>query len=168
MGTLTNWTPILDFTTTGDIPESNSGATRSDKALAPWQHGKPRKPDRIFAVCGDGTEGAIVEYRYGLKASIGLDLEFGADMKQAWLLPLSEGPLVDGYLLLLAMPDSTAGLILPSDFSGATPVDEGMTPYDLSSTTLALEVEGQWKVQVTKEKIVLVNQHGRYVHPGYG
>ncbi len=164
MGTLTNWSPIIDFTTTDDVTEWNAATAQKEKALLPWQQTKPRKPDRIFATCKGETNGAVVEYRYGLKASIGLDLEFGADMKQAWLLSVNHGPLLNGYLLLLAMADYTVGLLLPNDFSGATSVDDEQTAYDLSSTTLALAASDEFNVQVTKQRIVLVDQDNkRYV-----
>ncbi len=134
--------------------------------MTPWQQATHRKPDRIFATCEGGPDGgikgSITEYRYGLKATIALDLEYGAGIRQAWLLPLNNPPSFEGYLLFLSMPDFTAGLQVPSDFSSATPVDSGTVPYDLSSTTLALVTSGHFIIQITRKSIVLATQQARY------
>jgi hypothetical protein len=135
--------------------------------MVPWQQAGYRKPDRIFATCDGGSKGSITEYRYGLKASIGLDLEYGAGMKQAWLLPFRVPSSLSGYLLLLSMPDVTTALLLPSDFSSAAAPAEGAIPYDLSSATLALVSSGHSTIQVTKKNIVLVSQHQKYGQPGF-
>ena len=164
LGILPNWSPVVDFTTTDDFTEWHPGAQK-DKTMVPWQQAKHRKPDRIFATCEGGSKGSITEYRYGLKANIALDLEYGAVMKQAWLLRLCDPPAFDGYLLLLSLPDSTAGLLLSSDFSNATAPAAGMVPYDLSSTTLALVASGQMMVQITGHSVVLATQQDRYGRP---
>ncbi|KAK4100821.1 hypothetical protein N658DRAFT_83610 [Parathielavia hyrcaniae] len=158
LGTLPNWAPAVDLTTTDAVTGPQEEA-RNDAALAPWQQAKPRKPDRIFATCEGGSKGSITELRYGLKANIGLDLEYGAGMRQAWLLRFSDPNSFDGYVLLLAMPDSTAALLLPTDFSSATAPEAGMIPYDLSSTTLSLVAAGPLTTQITRHNVVLVNQH---------
>jgi hypothetical protein len=155
---------VVDLTTTDCVTGWQQEA-QNDTPLAPWQQGKHRKPDRIFATCEGGSKGSITEYRYGLKANIGLDLEYGPGMRQAWLLRFCDPGSVDGYLLILSMPDSTAALLLPSDFSSATAPAAGMIPYDLSSTTLALAVSGHLTTQVTRQNIVLVNPQQRYERP---
>ncbi|KAK4126346.1 hypothetical protein N657DRAFT_654749 [Parathielavia appendiculata] len=164
LGTLPNWAPVVDLTTT-DVGSGSPEEAHNDTALIPWQQAKPRKPDRIFATCEGGNKGSITELRYGLKANIGLDLEYGAGMRQAWFLRFYDPSSFDGYLLLLAMPDSTAALLLPSDFSSATAVAAGMIPYDLSSTTLSLVVSGPLTTQTTRHNIVLVNQHRSVLLP---
>ena len=165
LGTLPNWSPVVDFTTTDDFTEWHP-AEKDKKTMIPWQQATHRKPDRIFATCEGGTDGgikgSITEYRYGLKATIALDLEYGAGIRQAWLLPLCNPPSFEGYLLFLSMPDLTAGLQVPSDFSSATPVDPGTIPYDLSSTTLALVASGHLMIQITRKNIVLATQQARY------
>lgn len=131
--------------------------------MVPWQQAEHQKPDRIFATCEGGSNGSITEYRYGLKATIALDLEYGAGIRDSWLLPLCNTPLLDGdgYLLLLAMPDYTAGLRVPSDFSSAAPVDPETIPYDLSSPTLALVTSGHLTIQMTRKKLVLATLETR-------
>lgn len=162
LGILQNWSPVVDFTTTDDFtgwhPSADAG-----KAMVPWQEARHRKPDRIFATCAGGNAGFITEYRYGLKANIGLDLEYGPGMKQAWLLPYADPPQVVGYLLLISMPDSTAALVLSKEFSSAAVPGDGAIPYDLSSSTLALVSHEQMTIQITQEAVVLANQHERYV-----
>ncbi|KAL2021939.1 hypothetical protein VTK56DRAFT_6358 [Thermocarpiscus australiensis] len=157
LGTLPNWSPVVDFTTTDEFSGWDQGVSE-DRVMVPWQQGKLRKPDRVFATCGSGKKGSVTEYRYGLKASIGLVLEYGAGIKQAWLLSSTTSPSSDSYLLLLSMPDCSAVLQLPPDFSSAREPAADTIPYDLSSTTLALAYDGSSGVQITKQNIVLVTE----------
>ncbi|AEO55429.1 hypothetical protein MYCTH_59585 [Thermothelomyces thermophilus ATCC 42464] len=161
LGTLPNWSPVVDVTTTDELREWHQRDQRANKqnVTTPWQQIKHRKPDRIFATCESGSKGSITEYRYGLRANIGLELEYGPGTKEAWLLRFCDPSLLDGYLLLLSMPDSTTALLLSRDFSSATAPGPGTIPYDLSSATLALVVSGYYTIQITRQNIVLVNQH---------
>lgn len=131
--------------------------------MTPWQQAKVRKPDRIFATCEVSGKGAITEYRHGLKAHIGLDLDYGASVKQAWLVPSRDPLLHDGYLLILSTPESSTVLILSSDFSSAMPPATDTEPYDVSSPTLAFARHGQLTVQITTRNIVLSGHDQRYV-----
>jgi hypothetical protein len=161
LGTLPNWSPVVDLTTT----DEHSGWRQDgdqDKAMVPWQHATWRQPNRIFATSESADKGAITEYRYGLKADIALDLEYGHGVKRAWFLPTRNPSQFNGYLLLLSMPDCSATLILASDFSSATAADPDAIPYDLTSTTLALGCYDDLTVQITKENIVLFAHHRRY------
>lgn len=145
-----NWSPVVDFATTDDCYDN--------KVILPWQEAKLRKPDRIFATCDAGRRGFITEYRYGLKASIGLDLEYGAGVKRAWLLSATAPPSFPCYLLLLSLPDSSAALCLSEDFSSAREPEADIVPFDLSSSTLALASYGPRTIQVTKQHIVVLVQ----------
>lgn len=168
LGTLPNWSPVIDVTTTDEVREWHQRDQRTSKQsiTSPWQHIRHRKPNRIFATCENGGKGSITEYRYGLRANIGLDLEYGPGTKQAWLLHICDQSSLDGHILLLSMPDSTTALLLSKDFSSATAPAPGTIPYDLSSTTLALVTSGFSTIQITRENIVLVNQYRRYVRAG--
>jgi hypothetical protein len=161
LGTLPNCSPVVDFTTTDEFAGWHPAA-HPDKAMVPWQQAGYRKPDRVFATCDGGSKGSITEYRYGLRANIGLDLEYGAGMKEAWLMPFCDPSSLSGYILLLSMPDATTALLLPNDFSSAAAPAEGAIPYDLSSATLSLVSSGRLTIQVTKKNIVLVSQHQKY------
>ncbi|SPQ23721.1 83584e03-818d-4b11-90c2-03de08d0c3f1 [Thermothielavioides terrestris] len=158
LGVLPSWSPVVDMTTTDEFSTWHP-EVHQDKAMVPWQQAKMRKPDRVFATCETGCKGAITEYRCGLKAHIGLDLDYGASVKQAWLLPGLYPAQPDGYLLVLSMPDSSAALNLAGDFSSADPPAPDTIPFDLSSTTLALARSGQSAVQITTQKIVLSTPH---------
>ncbi|KAK3306628.1 mono-functional DNA-alkylating methyl methanesulfonate N-term-domain-containing protein [Chaetomium strumarium] len=153
LGILPNWSPVVDLTSTDEYSGWCQDASQ-DKAMVPWQHATWRQPDRVFGTGESASKGAITEYRYGLKADIALDLEYGPGVKQAWLLPAHSG-----YLLLLSMPDCSAALNLASDFSSATAAAPDTIPYDLASTTLVLGCDGDLTVQITREKVVLVAQH---------
>lgn len=161
LGTLPNWSPVVDFITTHDASGRRQEVS-FDKVMEPWQRAKPRRPDRIFATCDGTRNGSITEYRYGLRANIGLDLEYGDGVKHAWLLPSQDSSLGKGYLLLLSMPDSSSALFLSHDFSSAKEPAADTMPFDLGSTTLALTCSAQLTVQVTKQNVVLVAQDRRY------
>ncbi|KAL2132793.1 hypothetical protein VTI74DRAFT_3387 [Chaetomium olivicolor] len=158
LGRLPNWSPLVDFTTTDEVRGCGFDA-QQEKTMVPWQQQQARlpRPDRIFATCEDGSHGSITEFRYGLKAGIGLDLEYGIGMKQAWLLPSLDPSSFDGYLLLVSLPDSSEAQMLPSDFSSTKEPAAGTIPYDLTSTTLALACSGDLVVQVTKQTIILAS-----------
>ncbi|KAK4145891.1 mono-functional DNA-alkylating methyl methanesulfonate N-term-domain-containing protein [Dichotomopilus funicola] len=125
LGSLPNCSPVVDFTTTDNFTGWHREAHR-DKNMVPWKQGRFRNPDRIFATSEGENGGSITEFRYGLKASIGLDLDYGP----------GDIPLFDGYILLVSLPDSTEVLLLSEDFSSAQPAVPSAIPYDLSSTTL--------------------------------
>lgn len=146
IGILPSGAPILDFTTTG---------TPGDKAS------EPRVPDRIFAACGHGMTGCITEYRHGLKADIGLELEIGDGLKQAWLLNFSTTH--GRYDLLWTTPVESQVRELPQDFSDLTEPEPDQVLYDLSSPTLAVAQFNGLTVQVTTASITIFKNEARYV-----
>lgn len=123
-------------------------------------------PDRVYAAAGRGQNGSIVEYRYGLQANIGIDLELGELIKKSFMFP--ENPLdsASGHLLLLSLPGRSALLHFDSKFraASATEWDEGSTAYDLScATLLATLVDEATVLQVTVKNIVFVGPATRYL-----
>ncbi|KAK0643484.1 mono-functional DNA-alkylating methyl methanesulfonate N-term-domain-containing protein [Cercophora newfieldiana] len=156
LGTLPNWSPSVDFVTTDEFSTWSQEIGGSGSKMIPWTNRQPRKPDRVFATSGHGKKGSITEYRYGLKAGIGLDLEYGAEVKEAWLLPSRNAVEEKGFHLLLSMPDCSALLHLSEDLATARMARSELLAYDLSASTLALSYSGQVIVQVTMRSVVLI------------
>ncbi|KAK5653859.1 hypothetical protein OQA88_7783 [Cercophora sp. LCS_1] len=156
VGTLPNWSPAVDFATTDEFASWNQEVGAAGNKMLPWKDRTFRKPDRVFATSGHGKKGSITEYRYGLTAGIGLDLDYGTDIKEAWLFAPKRLGSQEGFHLILSMPDCSGLLQISRDFSQAQEVTSDNSGYDLSSPTLALAHSGSLLVQVTKESIALL------------
>ncbi|KAK3491675.1 mono-functional DNA-alkylating methyl methanesulfonate N-term-domain-containing protein [Neurospora crassa] len=153
IGTLPSGAPTLDFATT-DSPSSGEKAPDSfGTSIAPSTDGQLRAPDRIFAASGHGLTGCITEYRHGLRADIGLELELEEGLKQAWLLNFSDTH--GRYDLLWTTPTRSKVWQLPDDFSELTDSEPDQVLYDLSSPTLAVAQVNGVTVQVTTASITL-------------
>ena len=136
--------------------------------MVPWEDKNPSKPDRVFSTSGRGTKGTVTEYRYGLQAKIGLDFECGLGVKQAFVLPAYLSGRSAGYDLVLSMPDQTTVLHLSedlADISQPPEVEEGAVTYDISYRTLIAAVTCGIIVQVTENRIVLINSGHMYGPP---
>ncbi|KAK0619881.1 mono-functional DNA-alkylating methyl methanesulfonate N-term-domain-containing protein [Immersiella caudata] len=154
LGTLPNWSPSVDFVTTDAFSTWNQEFGANLEQIVPWQKEILRtKPDRLFATSGHGQKGSITEYRYGLKAAIGLDLDYGYEAKEAWLIPWRNLMGETGYHLLLSMPDHTEVLPFPEDLSSVKEIKAGDLLYDLSSPTLAVSYNRDFLIQVTTKSV---------------
>jgi len=167
IGTVPNWTPAIDFATTYERTSRNRrDGTGSDRKTSAREPGVVGRSDRIFGVSRRGSTGAITEYRYGLQASISLFLEYGAPTKRSWVFPAHAGGAFSGMDLLLALPDSSAVLHLPEEFSEATVPDAVQTKYDMASRTLAASrLSDQAIVQITEVAVTIISSSQRYSYP---
>ncbi|KAL2267512.1 hypothetical protein VTJ83DRAFT_4789 [Remersonia thermophila] len=110
LGVISVATTAVDFAIT-DGSSRRQQEPRPNDSTTLWQRPRHQSPGRIFVGGpGDGTQGAVTEYRYGLRANIGLDVDYG--------------------------PDVTTALMVPRDFSSADVVAPGRIPFDLESTTM--------------------------------
>ncbi|VUC35766.1 unnamed protein product [Clonostachys rosea] len=148
-----NWSPVVDATTT-DLDTSLM-------SLAPAnQNGDSRRvhetPDRIFLASGRGETGSVTEIRHGIQARIGLDLELGEPVRQAWLF--SDDRLETGSMVaILALPYSTAILSFSGNLEDVVAEQADQTPFDSSTRTLcSARTVSDVIVQVTEETITLV------------
>ncbi|KAK1755781.1 mono-functional DNA-alkylating methyl methanesulfonate N-term-domain-containing protein [Echria macrotheca] len=156
LGTLPNWSPTVDFATTDEFSTWNQPSSSLGNPMKPWGEGKIRKPDRVFATSGNGAKGSITEYRYGLKAEIALDLDYGTEFKQAWLFPAEHLGNNAEHHVVLSMATCSALLLIPEDFSQVQEAKAAdATAYDLSAPTLAMEYSDDGLIQVTKEWVVV-------------
>lgn len=153
---------MVDFITTDEFTTWNQEVGVAGSRMVPWKDRKPSKPDRIFATSGRGIKGAVTEYRYGLQAKIGLEMDCGLGVKQSWLLP-SRSADSTGFELLLSMPDQTAVIHLTEDLSLEDESDPGTLQYDHTSRTLAAAATKDMVIQVTEAFIVLIGDTYWYV-----
>jgi replication-dependent DNA damage repair protein MMS1 len=158
LGSLPNWSPVLDFATTDEFQTWNQEVGAAGSPIVPWRDQKASAPDRLFSTSGRGKKGTVTEYRYGLQAKIGLEYEFDFAAKQAFMVPAHPSGEIPGYDLLLSMPDHTVVLGLSEDLNDASePSDPDAVKYDVSSRTLTAVAADEMIVQVTEQNIVLIN-----------
>lgn len=159
--TIDNWSPTLDFVTTSSCqdhdPDENT-AFRDKKQAFPT-------PDQIYACAGKGEKGEIVEFRYGVEAHIGLEMEFHSPIMNAWVLPAhtaSSGLEADS-LFLLSLGNSSAVLQLSDDAGSIHEVAETATPFDLRYRTITAAFHDSYRIQVTEYSVVLIHGSQAYV-----
>lgn len=150
--TFTNWSPVTDMAVTRDQVESDE---------TPGLIGPIQKPDKVFFASGRGATGCLIELRVGLKARIGVDIDIGDHVQQAWVF--SNEKVASGALqAILALPHSTAVLSFSSDFSNVRAESGETTHFDTSSHTLhAREILPGLVVQCSEEAITLVTANQR-------
>ena len=140
---------------------------------------KPKhKRNQMFAISGRGACAAITEYRIGLQADIGLDMDFGEPVQRCWIFqgqftPPSPPPASDGdaatakalqYHVLLALPDSSAVLGLPYDVGEAVLFSPDETPFDLTQRTVnAVQSPDGTIIQVTERSTTIITPYSRCV-----
>ncbi|RFU35676.1 hypothetical protein B7463_g659, partial [Scytalidium lignicola] len=160
--TIQNWSPSVDFATTAISEDRNHVEVPSPKSSVP-------KPDRIFSCGGKGSQGAITEFRYGLEASLGLEVDYQSPISNAWVLkPPPDSQLFedDVSLFLLSLADRSALLQLSSDISDIVEVDQDLTPFDLGSRTIVADSNVDGIIQVTERSIIFVSEDEIRMHSG--
>lgn len=149
LSTLPIAAPTMDFVTTYQPSESNS------------QEVQLRDADRVFTASGCGTKGSLAEYRYGLKAEIDLEFEYGPGVKNIWMFPCLYDSRLQGAHLIISLPDTSTAIQFSDNFDDASDLDQSVVPYELSSTTLALEYTDSILIQITQRSVTLVAQGRR-------
>lgn len=122
-----------------------------------------RKPDSIFTASGRGLKGTITQWRWGIEAKIGLDIESDEPNRQAWIFPVNdEGG--SSLLGILALPHSSRILQFAKDFSQVQEVDGEDIQFDLSCRTIfAMQQSDDSVLQITEAFISVVGPTERYV-----
>lgn len=149
------------MSTTDEFSTWNQEVGAAGTHMVPWTDSTPSRPDRVFCTSGRGAKGTVTEYRYGLQAKIGLEMECGLGVKQSWLLPARSSSL-NAFDLLLSLPGQTVAVRLTEDLSQADE-NETESPYDESSRTLAAATARDMIIQVTEKFIVVVGDTFWYV-----
>ncbi len=116
-------------------------------------------------VSGKGVRGAVTEYRHGIQAHIGLELDYSASIRKCWAFPTRLSEPSHELHVLLSMSDRSAVLYLSDDMREVMETDIAAAPYDLSSRTIeAKQISDNMVVQIT-ENYLVVNRLPRYVVP---
>lgn len=120
------------------------------------------KPDRVFACVGKNPRGAVTEFRYGLEARLGLEIDFEIPILHAWTLPPSTSYMsTGGSIFLLSSVESSAAFYIPGDESSVESLDQEVTTFDLRYRTIAVQVYGNRAVQVTTNTILFIENNSR-------
>ncbi|OAA39866.1 thermotolerance protein [Beauveria brongniartii RCEF 3172] len=131
VNTTPNWSPVVDVATTYEpVTAKDAGARQRTATLM-----TSRKPDSIFTASGRGCKGSITQWRSGIQAKIGLDIESGEPNKQAWVFPVIEQGTTSLFGIL-TLPHSTRVLQFAKDFGQVQEIEAEDTWLDLSSRTL--------------------------------
>ena len=146
-----NWSPVHDLVTTSRNQDHDRPVKAQISALL--------EQDKIYACVGKESNGAIVEFRHGFEAHIGLEMEFHTQIMDLWTLPPDANSFEneDGPLFLLSLPHCSALLQLSMDASGVQELEQHRTKFDLRYRTLAAGVFGTRKIQVTERSVVIID-----------
>jgi hypothetical protein len=119
-----------------------------------------KQPDRIFTCAGKGLDGTITEFRYGLEASIGLEMSYDAQIMDIWVLSSDPNEAYgnDGSLFLLSLADRSSVLHLSGDATEIVELEPAATKFDLTSRTIAASMHGKYQIQVTEQSIVFIKE----------
>lgn len=170
LGTIPNWSPVADFVTSDEFTSLNRLVGAKGNEIGRGNdHPRPRldshfsNPDRIFGTSGRGVTGALTEFRYGLRASIGLDIDYEAPVKQSWMFAIRTEDFDIGFHMLISLVDKSAALYLPADLAQASVLEEGTALYDLASRTVtAAQLSEDVVIQVTEKYLVFAGAQLRY------
>ena len=121
----------------------------------------PRQ-DKVFACAGKGSKGVITEFRYGLEAKLGLEMDYEMPIMEAWVLcptfdSLDDDDDDDVSLFLLSLGDRSAVLRLSGDANDVQDIEQADTKFDLGYRTIAASMHRSFTIQVTEQSIVLMN-----------
>lgn len=150
-----NWAPTLDLVTTHDQRFDHEVDVRG-RSVGTEARLSQESPDRVFATSGRAANGAITEFRYGLRAGVGFHLDCDSTTTKAWLLPVKPMASGFGYYLFFTAPDRSTLLHLSDDLSETSCPYEDMG-FDLSSQTYVFHsISERAVVQVTETHIACV------------
>ncbi|CAK7215726.1 hypothetical protein SEUCBS140593_002625 [Sporothrix eucalyptigena] len=150
----------------GDKPEltgakgrkMEAGSHRSDDAAGSYFS----TPDRVFGTSGRGVTGAVTEFRYGLRADIGLEVDYPTPIKQSWIFATRTDTFDIEYHVLVSLVDRTEAFQMSSDLAQVGIYEDGVKLYDLESRTLAAaQISEDVILQVTENYIVFYNPESR-------
>ncbi|KYK59685.1 thermotolerance protein [Drechmeria coniospora] len=152
---LPNWSPVIDATATvrhagNAATATGTGGTQSATARQSSLHEPWTQPDTLFTVSGRGVKGSVTQWRWGVQARIGLEVESGEPVRQSWVLTLRDGERRRLHALL-SLPYSSLVLRFSENFDQVDSLGADDSPFDLASRTLAAcETAQGGIVQVTE------------------
>ncbi|KAF3768013.1 hypothetical protein M406DRAFT_254924 [Cryphonectria parasitica EP155] len=175
-----NWAPAVDFVTTAESSRwDSSDGVGGTSIRGQRQDGQDRSSlegiaDSVYAAAGRAKDSSIVEFRYGLQANIGIELDLGTLIRRCFMFQDNALDLDSGYHLLLSVAGRSALLSFDSRFTATSvrDVDQDQVFFDLSSPTLlAARVDDETILQVTEkgsEFASLSTRLSRFLFPSLG
>lgn len=107
-------------------------------------------------------KGSVTQWRWGIQARIGLDIESGEPIRQAWVFPIKTQDST-ALLGLLALPHSSLVLQFAKDFGQVQAVPAEETELDLSTRTLfAAQCAPDEIIQITESFMAVASHKKRY------
>lgn len=143
---------------------SNADAQIGQSRSASLQLKTMRQQDRIFSASNRGLKGSVIEWRWGIQARIGLDIETGEPIRQAWTFTVNHHSERILYGLL-ALPHSSIVLRFSENLDQVDAVPTEDTPFDLTSRTLYTVQVSDTIFQITETSINVAAPTARYRIP---
>ncbi|KAH8847312.1 hypothetical protein MCOR27_005196 [Pyricularia oryzae] len=153
---LPNWAPALDMVNTHDSHTVHEVDSRGRSVSGTRTIGFQQSPDRLFATSGKAASGAVIEYRHGFQADIGVQLDCDPTTTKAWLLPATTTASGSGHYLILTTPDRSTLLHLSDDLSELSCPEEDAGFDLLSQTYVAHAISKRVILQVTETHLACV------------
>lgn len=167
IGTIPNWSPILDFTTTDQFLKWNPTTDTKYRAVKSWGELGSfdyRGHDRVFATSGRGANRSISEFMSGLKANIILDVEYGSVLRHVWVFPTPGDGKPTRFTVLLGLHNHTAIVELASDLGDIQDPDSSGMGFDTSMRTLAASQLTDGTIcHITESSLILIGHSQTYV-----
>ncbi|TLS29912.1 hypothetical protein PpBr36_02848 [Pyricularia pennisetigena] len=151
-----NWAPALDMVSTHGF-HTVPGVDRRGRCVGGTRTiGFQQNPDRLFATSGKAASGAVIEYRHGFQADIGVQLDCDPTTTKAWLLPAAATASGSGHYLILTTPDRSTLLHLSDDLSELSCPEEDIGFDLLSQTYVVHPIYKRAILQVTETHLACV------------
>ncbi|PHH67961.1 hypothetical protein CDD82_953 [Ophiocordyceps australis] len=149
---LPNWSPVVDIATMPAASQANNHGGRQSASSR-----MPLGQDRVFSASGRGFKGSVTEWRMGMQARIGLEIEFDEPVKQSWLLESTSTQPENTFQVLMALPSHSILVNFRKDFTQVDAVAAHDTELDLAHRTLHVSHSSQGHMlQITEASITLV------------
>ncbi|KAI9167242.1 thermotolerance protein [Paramyrothecium foliicola] len=159
-----NWSPVVDMTTNNQSMTWNFSTSpdATTTTVPPGNSGESLVPDVLFSASGRGLQGTVTEWRWGARARIGLDLDLGEPIRQAWAFFTDDNERRT-LNVIIAAPHSSIVLSFSEDLDQVDAMPTEATPFDLSSTTIsATQGADDSIIQITETSITKASPVGSF------
>jgi hypothetical protein len=167
VSTSLNWSPVFDATTLRGSPSPyqwSSGQANGSEPHKKAPAAQYLQPDKVYTASSRGIHGNVTEWRKGVQARIGLDIDIEEPIREVWAFSAQDCVGIKGLLVLLGLPDSTMALQFSEDLSQVDPLTAADTRLDLESRTLfAAVLRMQFMIQITEASITVTRSDERCV-----
>lgn len=161
MNTLPNWSPVVDIVAVKGEPADRHSVSPFASDFLMYQARRRlllthlRRTDELYSASGRGLRGNISQWRWGLEARIGLDMELRHPVRRAWGFTMDFG---HGKTLCSLLTSSTSSSLLrfQRDLGDVSEVAPEQAKFDLGSRTLHAIQLSDTIIQVTETSINVI------------